>query len=376
MADLIELLHWFHRHPELGFEEVETTAKIRQVLAQADIPFDDGGLNTGLVATIKGGHPGKIVALRCDIDALPIQEATNLPYASQTEGRMHACGHDFHIVTMLGAALRLKARQQDIIGTVKVIFQPAEEIAGGAERLIATGLVDDADAFLGIHSYPGEEAGWLGIKEGPVMAAVDRFAVTIHGRGSHAAHPHKGIDPIVVQAAVVQAVQSIISRSLNPFAHSVISITHVTSGNTWNVIPETAFMEGTVRTLDADDRVLVEKQFRQLVTGVADAYGAQADIDWIAGPPAVNNDAALCRLARRAAQDIGLKVGLQEDTLGGEDFSCYLRNKPGIFIRVGTGGSYPAHHPCFTVDPSALEGAADYFTTLALAYLKEKSAGD
>lgn len=376
MPDLIELFHWFHSHPELGFEEKETTAQIRRVLAEAGVPTEDGGLATGLVATIRGHRPGKTVALRCDIDALPIQEETCLPYASQAAGRMHACGHDFHLVTMLGAALGLYAQREKLPGTVKVIFQPAEEIDAGAERLIAAGLVADADAFIGIHSYPGQGRGWLGVKEGSVMAAVDRFAVTIRGRGAHAAHPHKGIDPIAVQAAVIQAVQTIISRSFDPFAPGVVSITHVESGSTWNVIPETAFLEGTVRTLNPSDRALAEKRFRGLVTGIAASFGAQADIVWTAGSPAVINDAGLCALARRVAQERGFRVGLQEDTLGGEDFSCYLRDKPGIFIRVGTGGAYPAHHPRFTVDPSALEGAADYFTALALAYLTEASVGD
>ncbi|MGN1020980.1 MAG: amidohydrolase [Aristaeellaceae bacterium] len=370
---VMESFHYLHSHPETAFEETLATAHIRSVLEEAGIAILDTGMPTGLVARIDGAHPGRTIGLRADIDALPIQEESGLDYASVIPGRMHACGHDFHAAAALGAALLLHARREELSGSVKVIFQPAEEVDGGAVRVIATGALDDCTCFLGAHTYPGFPAGTVGIKEGPVMAAVDRFALTIRGRGCHAAHPNEGVDPVVVQAALIQALQTIVSRTLSPFSSSLVSVTHVSAGNTWNVIPETALLEGTVRTVDPEDRARVEKQFRQIVRSVCDAWGATAEIDWQAGSPAVLNDSRLCALARRVALANGLKVDRQEDSLGGEDFSEYLRDKPGVFVRIGSGGEYPAHHPRFTVDPEALYPAACYLADLAQACL---AAGD
>ena len=371
---LMESFRYLHSHPETAFEENLTTAHIRSVLEGAGIAIVECGMPTGLVARIDGARPGRTIGLRADIDALPIQEESGLDYASVMPGKMHACGHDFHAAAALGAALLLHARREELSGSVKVIFQPAEEVDGGAGRVVNTGVTDDCTCFLAAHTYPGFPAGTVGIKEGPVMAAVDRFALTIRGRGCHAAQPHKGIDPIVVQAALIQALQTIVSRTLSPFSHSLVSVTHVSAGNTWNVIPETALIEGTVRTLDPEDRARVEKQFRQIVQGVCEAYGASAEIDWQPGSPAVLNDSRLCALARRVALADGLKVDRQEDTLGGEDFSVYLQDKPGVFVRIGTGGDYPAHHPRFTVDPAALCPAACYLADLAQACLASGEA--
>ena len=368
---LTALLEWFHSHPELAYEERETTAKIRQVLEEAGIPILDSGLETGLIAVIEGGKPGAVIGLRADIDALPVTEEAPLPYASCYPGRMHACGHDFHTTVMLGAALLLKEMQPELPGTVKLVFQPAEEIDSGARKVLATGLLDDCALFLAGHSYPQFEAGTLGIKEGPVMAAVDRFEVVIRGRGCHAGQPAKGVDPIAVQAAVIQSLQTVVSRNMDPFTPRVISVTHVEAGTTWNVIPETARLEGTVRTLDHEQRTLAEERFRSLVTGIAAAYGAEADIRWTHGSGAVINDEKLCILARETARGMGLAVDRQEDTMGGEDFSCYLEKAPGLFVRVGTGGGYPGHHPKFTVDPAALEPAAQFFANLARKCLLE-----
>ncbi len=363
---LISLFQWLHAHPEIGFEEKNTTARLRDELEQAGIEVLDSGLPTGLIARITGTRPGKVIGLRCDIDALPIREESGLPYSSQNEGRMHACGHDSHATIMLGAALLLNRHRQTMRGTVKIIFQPAEEVIGGAQRVMATGLLDDLNMILGVHSYPGFPAGTLGLAEGSVMASVDRFAITIHGMGTHAAEPQRGIDPIVVQAALVQSLQTIVSRSVSPFSHSVVSVTHVESGSTWNVIPETAVLEGTVRTLEPADRTFIENKIRKMTQLVAEAYDAEADVTWIPGPAAVVNDSALYHVAAKAAKQMGFKVGKPEDTMGGEDFSCYLERCPGLFIRVGTGGGYPSHHPRFTVDPSALYPAAWFFSGLTL----------
>lgn len=366
MADLEELFRWLHRHPELAFAETGATSRVKEILTQAGLAVQDGGLPTGLVALVEGALPGPTVALRCDMDALPIQEQTGLPYASETPGCMHACGHDFHTAVMVGAALRLQEMRGEIHGLVKILFQPAEEVASGAQRLIDTGLTD-ADLYIGIHSYPAEEPGWLGIKEGPVMAAIDRFQVTLTGRGCHGAQPHKGVDPIPAMAALITSLQTIVSRNADPFAPCLLSVTHAQSGSTWNVTPETALLEGTVRTMNAGDRAMIRRRFHEVTEGTASAYGVQAAIEWVAGPPAVMNDPSLCRLARKVAAQCGYRVGLQEDTMGGEDFSLYLQKAPGIFIRVGTGGGYPGHHPRFTVNPAAIAPAADYFAMLAIA---------
>lgn len=367
---LIALLEWLHQHPETGGCEHETTRRLREMLQAHGVEVLDSPLETGLIAVIHGCGAGRCIGLRADIDALPIAEESGLPYASVNPGCMHACGHDFHAASIMGAALMLCMRRHEWRGTVKVVFQPAEEIDVGGQQVMGTGLVDDCELFLAGHTIASLPAGVLGIKEGPVMAAVDRFGVTLHGRGCHAAHPHKGIDPVPALAAMVQSLQTIVSRSMQPFAPRLVSITHVGAGNTWNVIPETAFFEGTIRTLDAADRAMAEKRFREIVGGTAAAYGVTAEIAWTHGSPAVVNDGGLCGLARRIAAQCGLRAVHQENTMGAEDFSRYGQGRPALFVRVGTGGEYPAHHPKFTVDPQALYPAASFFAELALACLR------
>ena len=369
---LIALLEWLHQHPEPGGCEHETTRRLRGMLEAHGIEVLESGLETGLIAVVRGSGEGRCIGLRADIDALPIQEESGLPCASVNPGYRHACGHDFHAASIMGAALMLHERRQEWRGTVKVVFQPAEEIDAGGRQVIGSGLVDDCGVFLAGHTIASLPAGQLGIKEGPVMAAVDRFAVTLQGRGCHAAHPHKGIDPVPALAAMVQSLQTIVSRSMHPFAPRLVSITHIDAGNTWNVIPETAFFEGTIRTLEAADRALAERRFREIVGGTAAAYGVTAEVSWTHGSPAVVNDAGLCALARRVAAQCGLKAVHQENTMGAEDFSRYGQGRPALFVRVGTGGEYPAHHPKFTVDPQALYPAARFFAELALACLREE----
>lgn len=368
--DLERILQQLHRWPETAYEEYRSTQLICDTFRAAGIEMLDIGLPTGAVAVIRGGKPGKTIALRADIDALPMQEESGLPWASEREGVMHACGHDFHTAMMLGAALMLKEKQAELPGTVKVIFQPGEESDDGAEKLIASGAVDDCELFLAGHSYPQFEEGTIGVKEGAVMASVDRFEVTICGTGCHAGQPQKGVDPILTVSAVIQSLQSIISRRMNPFTPRVLSVTRLSAGTTWNIIPETASFEGTMRTLDEAQRALAKEEFYRIVHGVAASYGAEAKINWISGSPAVYNDEKLCIIGRETAAQCGLIASRQENTMGGEDFSCYLRGKPGLFVRIGTGGSYPGHHPKFTVDPRALYPAAEYFARLAENCLK------
>ena len=367
---LIAFFEDLHRHPELGGQEERTTGRLRAALDEAGIPVYPSGLSTGLVAVIQGAKPGRTIGLRADLDALPMQEETRLPYASCEPGRMHACGHDFHTACMLGAALLLKESEQALQGTVKVIFQPAEETSEGGKAMAALPLLSDVDEYYAGHVYPGFPAGVLGIKEGPVMAAPDAFTYRIRGRGAHGGNPHLGVDPIPAAAALILSAQTLISRRKDAFSPAVLSVTHVQAGNTWNVIPEEALVEGTLRTLDEDLRRETRRRLDEMARAVAAAHGCAVQSDWQIGPPPVINDGALCRIAREEALALGFQVKAQDDTMGGEDFSEFLQRAPGVFIRVGTGGGIPNHHPQFTVDPAALAPAARFF-----AHLARKRAG-
>ena len=370
---LIDVFKYLHQHPELAMEEKQTTEFIRGILADHGIRLLETGLDTGLIALLGTGE-GPVVALRADMDALPIREATGLPYASSRPGVMHACGHDFHSACMLGAALLIKEREDTLQGTVKVIFQPAEEVNKGAALMAATGLLDDVQLFLAGHTYPWYPAGSLGIRPGPVMAAADRFRIQIKGKGCHAAHPEHGIDPIPAMAAVITAVQTIVSRRTDPFDSAVVSITRAEAGTTWNVIPETAVMEGTVRVMTPAVRDNIRRNLEQVTTDTAKAYGCEAAVEYECGSNPVINDAEICKRAAAVAQELGLQVETNPPTMIAEDFSEYLKLAPGAMFRVGTGGGYDNHHPSFTADPSALFPAARFFALLAereLKYLRD-----
>lgn len=356
-----------HREPELSFEEFKTTARIRRALEGAKIRVLDLPLETGLVAEVGSGEP--VVALRCDIDALPIKEATDLPYKSEVPGKMHACGHDFHTAAVLGAALLLKEREDSLCGTIRLLFQPAEEAPGGARVILDTGVMEGVQAIFGLHTLPVLEVGELAIKEGAVTGSVDRFNITFRGRGTHAAHPQRGIDPIPLMAAFVQSAQTIVARNIYPFDAGLVSITHVEAGNTWNITPETALVEGTTRSLTAENRALIKRRIYELAEGLAAAYGATVDIDWYAGPPATNNTPEFCELARAVAVD-SFVLKPPADSLAGEDFAYYQESIPGCFVLVGTGVGPSNHNPGFHVDVRALYPTADYLARLGEAALE------
>ncbi len=364
--ELIAFFMDLHRHPELGLHEFETTRKIREKLEAHGVLCVPSSLATGLTAVIQGSAPGRTIALRTDLDALPVQEETGLSYASEVPGVMHACGHDFHATVMLGAALRLQAARDRLKGCVKVIFQPAEEISEGGAAMAREDLFGDVEEFYAIHTYQPFETGTLGIKEGPVMAAPDSFSLTFTGKGTHAGQPHKGVDPIPAMCAFVLEAQTICSRTVNPFEPVVVSIAHVSAGTAWNVIPGTAFAEGTVRTLCRETRTDIRNRLERMAAHIAEAHGLQADFRWRPGPDPVINDPDLCRACASLAREMGFHVARQEDCMLGEDFSEFLRRAPGVLIRVGTGGQFPNHHPGFTADPQALERAADFFARLAM----------
>ena len=352
--ELIGLFHEFHRHPELSNEEFETTKKIKELLGQVDIEVLDLPLKTGLVAQVKGNPNGPVVAIRCDIDALPIIEETSLSYKSLSNGKMHACGHDFHTAVVLGAAYLVKKYQGSLIGTVKFIFQPGEESGDGAEKIISTGALDDVDAIFGIHNVSDFEVGVMGLKEGAMTAAVDRFEIKITGVGSHAAKPEKSIDPIIISTNIINALQTIVSRNISPTDKALLSVTHVESGNTWNVIPETAYIEGTVRTLDEHTRELIPERMKALVEGIAKSYGGNAELIWHSGSPATKNDEEWTNFASKLGRIMGYDVKRITMGLEGEDFAYYQKGIPGVFIVVGTGISEAHHHPEYTVDEKAI----------------------
>lgn len=357
--------YWFHRHPELSYEEVETTKRLREDLAAAGIEVLDLPLKTGLVAKVGTGE-APFIALRCDIDGLPIQEESGLAYASEHAGRMHACGHDFHISAVLGSAYLLKAKERELRGTVYLIFQPAEEAPGGARKVMETGVLKDVQAIFGLHTSPLYDVGTLGIRSGAVTASVDKFTVTFHGKGTHAAHPERGIDPIVMAASFVTAAQSIVSRNIDPAHPGLVSITHIESGNTWNVIPESSWLEGTVRCLTAEDRKLIKKRIYELAEGQAASFGGHAELTWYAGPPATDNTPDWTDFAIEVAKEAGLNVVPAPVNLAGEDFAYYQEEIPGAFVLVGTGKSPANHNPKFHVDPAALGPAARYMARLAV----------
>ena len=361
---LNEVFRWLHRHPELALKEYETTAYLRNELLKNGVRLLDAKLETGLIAVVGSGE-GPVAAIRADIDALPIEEQTGLPYASETPGLMHACGHDFHAACMLGAALLLKERESDLPGTVKIIFQPAEEINLGAGKIIETGLLKDVQVFLAGHTYPDLPAGSVGIRPGPVMAAADHFSVQIKGKGCHGARPEMGIDPIPALTAIVTAFQTVVSRQVSPLESAVVSVTRVEAGNTWNVTPETAFIEGTVRTMTETVRDTACRSLERLTVNTAAAYGCQASFEYERGPAPVTNDEGVCQRAAAMAGELGLKVEVNPPAMIAEDFSNYLALAPGAMFRIGTGGNHDNHHPAFTADPAALLPAAGFFAALA-----------
>lgn len=360
-----------HMHPELSYEEYETTERIKRELAAAGIEILQIPLKTGVTAIVRGAKPGKTYGLRCDIDALPIAEETDLTYKSKTPGKMHACGHDFHTAAVFGAALLLQERKEELQGNVKILFQPAEESSHGAETVLETGVFSDVTAIFGLHTAAYLPVGTLGIRAGSVMAAVDRFELNITGTGCHGGHPDEGVDTILVAASVIQAFQSIVGRNLNPFHTGVVSVTRINGGNTWNVIPDKVELEGTVRSMEKDDRTFIEKRMREIAEHTAAAYGANAELLWYPGPPATVNEKAWSAFAQKVAEESGFEVVPQRNSTGGEDFAFYLEKIPGCFINVGTGVGYPNHHPKFYADEAALTPAAEYLEKLLVEALRQ-----
>ncbi len=364
-----EDFHHFHSHPELSYQEFKTTAKIKEELQSQGIEILPLDLETGCVAQLGQGE--RCVALRCDIDALPVQEETSLAYKSQIKGVMHACGHDFHTATMLGTAFLLKECENQLKGRVRIVFQPAEEAPGGAKKILESGALNGVEAIYGIHTINDFKPGTLAIKEGATHAAVDRFSITFKGKGTHAAHPEQGIDTLVIASQFVNAAQTIVSRNSNPFDSNLLSITHFEAGNTWNVVPETAFLEGLFCSMFLACSEMVNIRLVVLALGIADSFGACAEVQWSFGLPAMQNSKVLSDFARDLAKRDGFETAIPPSSLGGEDFALYEEQLPGAFVQIGTGPSLPNHNPRFTADEQALFPAAQFMAHLAKQYLAE-----
>jgi amidohydrolase len=327
---------------------------------------------TGVVGVIKGRKPAsagdiRVIGLRADMDALPIEEDTNLAYASKTPGKMHACGHDGHTAMLLGAA-RYLAETRNFAGDAVVIFQPAEEGGAGAAAMIKDGLMDRfaIDQVYGMHNGPGIPVGSFAIRTGPIMAATDAIDIRIEGLGGHAARPHKCIDSVLVGAQLITALQSIVSRSVDPLESAVISMCEFHAGNARNVIPQTAELKGTVRTLTAEVRELVEKRVREVVAGVAQITGAKIDLEYERGYPVVVNHAPQTDVATQVAKEIAGDANVHEmpPLMGAEDFAYMLEARPGAFIFCGNGNSAGLHHPAYNFNDEAIVFGTSYWVKL------------
>ncbi|GAB6933948.1 M20 metallopeptidase family protein [Calditerricola satsumensis] len=363
-----------HAHPELSHEEVETARFVREQLESWGVETTAYG-NNHVIGYVRGARPGRTVALRADLDALPVQEETGLPFASTRPGVMHACGHDGHTAILLTAARILAERRAELAGTVKVIFQHAEEtVPGGARFLVEQGVLDDVDAIFGLHLWQPQAKGTVGVKAGPLMAAADKFTVRIQGKGGHGSMPHETVDPVVVAAAVIQNLQTVVSRNVSPLEPAVVSVGSVQAGEGYNVIPDSATLAGTVRTFREPVRRLIAERLRRVVDGVCAAYGATAEVAYTFGDPAVVNDPVMADLVRRVAEQVvgPDRVVEAEPSMGGEDFAYYLQQKPGCFFFIGMKGDvarYPHHHPRFTLDEDVLPIGVQMMVGVALAYL-------
>lgn len=373
LAEMCTIRHQLHQHPELSGKEFLTTKLIKEYLLQQSIKILPQKMATGVIAEIDSGKPGPTIALRADIDALPIREETQLAYASKIDGIMHACGHDFHTASLLGAAKILQAEKSELAGKVRLIFQPAEEINQGAKQMIASGALTGVDAIIGFHNKPDLTVGTIGIKSGPLMAAVDQFKVVIKGEGSHAAAPQNGNDPIVTASQIITSLQTIISRHISPTTPAVLSVTRIEGGNTWNVIPDSVELEGTIRTFDERSQLKIKELFEQTIDHFTQAFGQESIVEWVPSPPVLSNDADLGKLIAKASSEFA-QVVRPEWTMGGEDFANYQQVIPGFFAFIGTGSPYEWHHPAFTIDDKALPYSIQYYvksTKILLAELAD-----
>lgn len=372
----------FHIHPELGFQEIRTARIVAKELKELGLEVTTGVAQTGVVALVEGARPGPTVLARFDMDALPIHEQTGAEYASQNPGVMHACGHDGHTAVGLTVAKLLNQHRDELSGTVKLVFQPAEEGVtgpkgmGGAELMVDEGVLETphVDYTLALHVWNEKPVGWLGIAAGPVMAGAEFFKITLTGKGGHGAIPHLSSDPIVAAAHVVTAIQSIVARNIAPLKSAVVTVGSIHAGEAFNVIPQTVEMQGTIRTFDLAVRETVLRRFRQVVHSTAEALGCTVEMELKRVTPAMINDDSVARHVISAAQQVFPAAEVDTSpyvTMGSEDMSFMLEKAPGCFFFVGSanaekGLDFGHHHPKFDFDESALPRAAALMTAAVM----------
>jgi len=375
-----QIIAWrreFHKNPELSWEEIKTGNRICEELTGMNIKLKRVA-KTGILGTLKGNKPGKTVALRADMDALLVKEVNDVPYRSKNEGVMHACGHDGHVAMLLGAAKILSQMQNEIKGTVKFIFQPAEEIAQGAEKMIHEGVINGVDAVLGIHLWADLETGKVSLEPGPRMASMDLFKITIKGKGGHGSMPHQGVDAIIAAAAVVMALQSIVSREISPLDPAVLTIGKFYGGEGFNVLCDEVFMEGTTRCFDPQVRNKFPSLLERITKKTAEAFRAKGESEYILGSPPVINNSQISRIASQAViNNFGAESVIKlEKVTAGEDFALYAQKIPGAMAFVGArnenkGAVYPHHHKKFNIDEDALIIGTTLYSQFALDFLNE-----
>ncbi len=380
----VEWRRWFHKYPEVSTKEKYTSEKIFSILAELGLNPVRGTGHYGVAATIQGGKPGPVVALRADMDALSVTEETGLPYASENEGVMHACGHDMHMTILLGTILRLLCRREEIEGSVRVLFQPSEELSptGGARYMIQDGFLKDVKAVFGLHMWPNYLCGQVGVKPGALMAGSDRIKVVIKGKTSHAGHPQEGVDAIMAAADFLQQVSHIVSRRVSPLATATINIGTIHGGSRYNVVPGEVTMEGTIRTLDEENRGRIPEFIRGILEGLKRSAGITYEFNYYYGYPVLMNWPVPAKLvADTAAEVLGkdaVMPNVQPD-LTAEDFGVYLTEFPGAFLWLGCGRKgepvYGLHSAKFCPDEKALEMGSRLMSQVAINALKALAQG-
>ncbi|MCP4139399.1 MAG: amidohydrolase [Chloroflexi bacterium] len=376
----------FHMHPELGFEEIRTAGIVAKELRALDLETTTGIAETGVVALMEGGKPGPVLLLRFDMDALPITEETDAEYASQTSGKMHACGHDGHVAVGLTVAKMLNEVRDNLAGNVKFVFQPAEEGVvnqdgrGGAEQMMYEGVLENpkVDYALALHLWNSKELGWLGIGAGPVMAGAEYFKITVRGKGGHGAMPQASVDPIVASAEIISALQSIVSRNIDPLKPAVLTVGSIQGGEAFNVIPPKVEMTGTIRTFETEVRETVLKRFDEVVKNTAQAMGCTVGFERRRISPAVINEAKITESVQKAAQRLYPETEIDQGnylTMGAEDMAFMLEAVPGCYFFVGSantekGLNYDHHHPKFDIDEASLPHAAALMAEAVVEILK------
>lgn len=374
---IIDMRRDFHAHPEASFQEVRTSKRIKEELDKMGIPYVSAA-GTGVVATIKGNKEGKTVALRADIDALSVCELNDFEFKSQNEGMMHACGHDGHAAMLLGTAKVLNDMKEQINGSVKLFFQPAEEIGEGARAMIADGCMEGVDGVFGIHLWADVKTGKISVEEGPRMASADIFKLRVKGKGGHGSMPHQGIDAVLIGSAIVMNLQSIASREISPLESVVVSVGSINAGTRFNVIAEDAVLDGTCRCFNPEIREQLPEIIERIAKNTASAYRAEATLEYNKAIPVTINNKECSAIAKKAVEKLLGEDGvtLMEKVTGGEDMSEYLNRAPGVIAFVGAGNiekgiTYPHHHGKFTIDEDALEIGTSLYAQYAIDFLNK-----